>query len=249
MKKLIYSIIGLLMFAGCEDDYKTDITIPMSGIYLSSPAEGATMDLNDESKDSYEFTWDKASEQGSVLIFSTTKDLVKQVTVEAGTGKNCNISALVINQLLSKLDIKSGNERLIYWTVKDKNNQTAAASEVRTLQARRMKSILLAPEDMSTATLLADATQTKIKFEWDASGIGNDTECTVLLSLDPEMDNFVDCRPKEQEIYRSPTKKWNRQSKNCLSSVTGPILFIGMYVTMQISHLFRVSPTHYTQTT
>ena len=62
------------MFAGCEDDYKTDITIPMSGIYLSSPAEGATMDLNDESKDSYEFTWDKASEQGSVLIFSTTKD-------------------------------------------------------------------------------------------------------------------------------------------------------------------------------
>ena len=168
MKKLIYSIIGLLMFAGCEDNYKTNITIPMSGIYLSSPAEGATMDLNDESKDSYEFTWDKASEQGSVLIFSTTKDLVKQVTVEAGTGKNCNISTLVINQLLSKLDIKSGNERLIYWTVKDKNNQTAAASEVRTLQARRMKSILLAPEDMSTATLLADATQTKIKFEWDA---------------------------------------------------------------------------------
>ena len=76
------------MFAGCEDDYKTDITIPMSGIYLSSPAEGATMDLNDESKDSYEFTWDKASEQGSVLIFSTTKDLVTQVTIEAGTGKN-----------------------------------------------------------------------------------------------------------------------------------------------------------------
>lgn len=249
MKKLIYSIIGLLMFAGCEDNYKTNITIPMSGIYLSSPAEGATMDLNDESKDSYEFTWDKVSEQGSVLIFSTTKDLVKQVTVEAGTGKNCSISALVINQLLSKLDIKSGNERLIYWTVKDKNNQTAAASEVRTLQARRMKSILLAPEDMSTATLLADATQTKIKFEWDASGIGNDTECTVLLSLDPEMDNFVELPTKGTGNIRSPTKKWNRQSKNCLSSVTGPILFIGMYVTMQISHLFRVSPTHYTQTT
>ena len=30
MKKLIYSIIGLLMFAGCEDDYKTDITIPLT---------------------------------------------------------------------------------------------------------------------------------------------------------------------------------------------------------------------------
>ena len=74
MKKLIYSIIGLVMFASCEEDYKTDITIPMSGIYLNSPAEGVIMDLNDESKDSYEFTWDKASEHGSVLIFSTTKD-------------------------------------------------------------------------------------------------------------------------------------------------------------------------------
>ena len=91
--------------------------------------------------------------------------------------RDSNISALVINQLLSKLDIKSGNERLIYWTVKDKNNQTAAASEVRTLQARRMKSVLLAPEDMSTTTLLANATQTKMKFEWDASGTGNDTRC------------------------------------------------------------------------
>ena len=79
MKKLIYSIIGLLMFAGCEDDYKTDITIPMSGIYLSSPAEGATMDLNDESKDSYEFTWDKASEQGSVLIFTGTLLLTRVI--------------------------------------------------------------------------------------------------------------------------------------------------------------------------
>ena len=122
MKKLIYSIIGLLMFAGCEDDYKTDITIPMSGIYLSSPAEGATMDLNDESKDSYEFTWDKASEQGSVLIFSTTKDLVKQVTVEAGTETNYSIRPAIINLLFSHLGIKAGNEKTLYWTVKDQNN-------------------------------------------------------------------------------------------------------------------------------
>ena len=245
MKKLIYSIIGLVMFASCEEDYKTDITIPMSGIYLNSPAEGVIMDLNDESKDSYEFTWDKASEHGSVLIFSTTKDLVKQVTIETGTGTSCSISALTINQLLSKLDIKSGNERLIYWTVKDKNNQTAAASEVRTLQARRMKSVLLTPEDMATATLLADATQTKIKFEWDASVIDKDTECTVLLSLNPAMDNF---RQKEQEVFRLPMKKWNKQSKNYLSNVTGPIRSIGMSVTIQTSHSFLVLPIHCTQT-
>ena len=69
-----------------------------------------------------------------------------------------------------------------------------------------MKSILLAPEDMSTATLLADATQTKIKFEWDASGIGNDTECTVLLSLDPEMDNFVAADQRNRKYIDHPRR-------------------------------------------
>lgn len=192
MKKLIYSIIGILMFAGCEDDYKTDITIPMSSIYLSSPAEGATMDLNDESKDSYEFTWDKASEQGSVLIFSTTKDLVKQVTVEAGTGTNYSIRPAIINLLFSHLGIKAGNEKTLYWTVKDKNNLTAAASEVRTLRIKRMESSLTSPEDMASCQLLANATQTKIKFEWDTSIVGKDTECKLLFSLDPEMNNSVE---------------------------------------------------------
>lgn len=222
------------MLVSCEDKYNTDIIIPMSGVYLNSPIEGASMDLNDDSKDSYEFAWDKASEQGSVLIFSTTKDLVKQVTVEVGAGNNYTISALVLNQLLSKLDIESGNEKLIYWTVKDKDNQTAAASEVRSLQAKRMRTVLLVPKDMSTATLLADATQTKLKFEWNASGIGNDTECSVLLSLDPDMDKSVELPTKgvgnisitheemEQTIeklsikrYQTNTIYWNvRNNKN-----------------------------------
>lgn len=192
MKKLIYGIIGLLMFSGCEEDYKTDIILPMSDIYLSSPADGATMDLNDESKDTYEFTWDKASEQGSQLIFSTTKDLMKQVTVDAGTGKSYSIRSAIINLLFSRLGIKAGNEKVLYWTVKDLSNLSAAASEVRTIRIKRMESSLTNPEDMSSCTLLADAPQTRIRFEWDTSNVGRDTECALLFSLDPEMNNPIE---------------------------------------------------------
>ena len=44
MKKLIYSIIGLLMLDGCEDDYKNEITITMLSIYVRSSDEGATIE-------------------------------------------------------------------------------------------------------------------------------------------------------------------------------------------------------------
>lgn len=192
MKRIIYSLIGLLLLVGCEEEYKTDISIPMSNIYLNAPADGTVMDLNDETKDAYEFTWDQASENGSLLIFSTTRDLVKQVTVEAGTGTSYAMRPVMINLLFSKLGIKAGNEKVLYWTIKDKNNLTAAASEVRVLQSKRMTSSLITPEDMSTATLLTDAAQTKVKFEWDASVVGKETECTLLFSLDPEMNHTVE---------------------------------------------------------
>ena len=231
MKKLIYSIIGLFILASCEEEYKTDIQLPMTNIFLDAPADGSVMDLNDETKDSYEFTWDKASENGSLLIFSTAKDLVKQVTVDAGTGTSFSMKAVRFNLLFSQLGIKAGNEKLLYWTVKDKKNLTAAASEARAIHIKRMNSSLTTPEDMSTATLLANATQTKIKFEWQTEVVGKDTECTLLLSLDPEMKDAVELPTKgkasitttheELELtieklaikrYRTNTLYWNVKS-------------------------------------
>lgn len=191
MKTFIYSILGLLLLAACEDEYKTGIDIPMSGIRLNSPADGIVMDLNDRTKDTYEFTWDKASGNGSLLIFSTTRDLVKQVTTEAGTGTSCILRPVTMNLLFSQLGIKAGDEKLLYWTVKDKKNLTAAASEVRTLQAKRMSNGLSAPQDMSILTLLAQAPQTKVKFEWKNRTTEEDTEHTLLFSLDPEMNQPV----------------------------------------------------------
>ena len=46
MKHLLYSLLGILLLAGCKED-KYNVIIPMSDIYLSAPQDGAIIDLND----------------------------------------------------------------------------------------------------------------------------------------------------------------------------------------------------------
>ena len=52
MKHLLYSLLGILLLAGCKED-KYNVIIPMSDIYLSAPQDGATIDLNDLSIEKY----------------------------------------------------------------------------------------------------------------------------------------------------------------------------------------------------
>ena len=43
MKHLLYSLLGILLLAGCKED-KYNVIIPMSDIYLSAPQDGAIID-------------------------------------------------------------------------------------------------------------------------------------------------------------------------------------------------------------
>ena len=54
MKHLLYTLLGILLLAGCKED-KYNVIIPMSDIYLSAPQDGAKIDLNDLSIDEYSF--------------------------------------------------------------------------------------------------------------------------------------------------------------------------------------------------
>ena len=57
MKHLLYSLLGILLLAGCKED-KYNVIIPMSDIYLSAPQDGAIIDLNDLSIEKYSFSWE-----------------------------------------------------------------------------------------------------------------------------------------------------------------------------------------------
>ncbi len=58
MKHLLYSLVGILLLAGCKED-KYNVIVPMSDIYLSAPQDGTTIDLNDLSTDEYNITCEK----------------------------------------------------------------------------------------------------------------------------------------------------------------------------------------------
>ena len=78
MKHLLYTLLGILLLAGCKED-KYNVIIPMSDIYLSAPQDGTKIDLNDLSIDEYSFSWDKALEKGAKLILCATRDFKKPV--------------------------------------------------------------------------------------------------------------------------------------------------------------------------
>ena len=85
MKKFMIILPVLAAIAGCKTE-KYELVIPMSGINVTSPADGASVDLNDMDLDIVTFSWDQAQEAGATLIFSAAKNLKTSVTIDAGKG-------------------------------------------------------------------------------------------------------------------------------------------------------------------
>ena len=64
MKHLLYTLLGILLLAGCKED-KYNVIIPMSDIYRSAPKDGAKFELNVFTNDQYCFSGDKDLEKGA----------------------------------------------------------------------------------------------------------------------------------------------------------------------------------------
>ena len=85
------------------------------------------------------------------------------------------------------MGIKAGQEAVLYWTVKETGNITAAASEARTIRVKRMTSKLVQPEDLTKISLAENAPETAVQFEWDTQEWPESTSYSLCFSLDPEM--------------------------------------------------------------
>lgn len=190
MKHLLYSLLGILLLAGCKED-KYNVIIPMSDIYLSAPQDGAIIDLNDLSIEKYSFSWEKPLENGAKLLICTDRKFKEPVIIDAGKSTSVAISALTADQSFSQLGIKAGQEAVLYWTVKETGNITAAASEARTIRVKRMTSKLVQPEDLTKISLAENAPETAVQFEWDTQEWPESTSYSLCFSLDPEMKQTV----------------------------------------------------------
>ena len=178
------------MLAGCKED-KYNVIIPMSDIYLSAPQDGAIIDLNDLSIEKYSFSWEKPLENGAKLLICTDRKFKEPVIIDAGKSTSVAISALTADQSFSQLGIKAGQEAVLYWTVKETGNITAAASEARTIRVKRMTSKLVQPEDLTKISLAENAPETAVQFEWDTQEWPESTSYSLCFSLDPEMKQTV----------------------------------------------------------
>ena len=190
MKHLLYSLLGILLLAGCKED-KYNVIIPMSDIYLSAPQDGAIIDLNDLSIEKYSFSWEKPLENGAKLLICTDRKFKEPVIIDAGKSTSVAISALTADQSFSQLGIKAGQEAVLYWTVKETGNITAAASEARTIRVKRMTSKLVQPEDLTKISLAENTPETAVQFEWDTQEWPESTSYSLCFSLDPEMKQTV----------------------------------------------------------
>lgn len=189
MKKIIYLFLLISLISCKKDEY--NLIIPESGIYLTAPDNGSIIDLNDLSKEDYLFTWDNCISNGAKLIISTTKDLKLNVQIDAGTSNSFNLSSDEADKYFSQLNIKAGEEAMLYWTIKDSKNLTAAASDIRNIYIKRMVTKLLSPFDLTKIDLKYDKPDEVIQFEWDTTGLPESSKYTLCLSSNPNMKEMV----------------------------------------------------------
>ncbi len=190
MKHTIYILFGILLLASCKDD-KYNLIIPMSDIYLVAPQNDTKIDLNDLSVDEYSFSWDKSLDKGAKLILDVTKDFTSPVEIDGGKATSFSLSSLAADQYFSQLGVKSGQEAVLYWTVKEVGNTSAAASDVRTIRIKRMSTKLLQPEDLTQIVLAENNPDATVRFEWNTEGQSDTESYAICLSLDPEMKQTV----------------------------------------------------------
>lgn len=189
--KSMLTIAVLSLGTGCMEEKKITVDIPMSDIYLSAPASNTIIDLNDETKQTYEFSWKENEAAGNTIIFSSTSLLDPQVTFDAGKATSITLTPEDMDKCFSSLGIKSGSTATVYWTVKATERQTTAASDIKIVAATRMKTVLLLPEDQLTLSLDAERADAQLAFQWDRSSLPDGEEVSVVFSLGADLVNPV----------------------------------------------------------
>jgi len=187
---LFLATVLILVSCNKRDDYQ--VVVPYSNVLLDSPGEGGLWDLNNEEVQEYTFSW-KEYEEGKeyTLIFSKDELLKKVVTVKVGATDTYVMKMLDLNSYMALLGIGGGKAGTIYWTVKETQKMTAAASEIRTLTVNRVRTALKLPEDQAIVTLDSDHGNDKVTFGWDTNEEENGDTYELLLSLDQEGDQGI----------------------------------------------------------
>lgn len=191
MKTIIFFLSVLALSTACQKD-KYELDIPEAGVRLGLPAEGAILNLNDESVTSFTFSWDKVCEGGNSLIFSSSPYLLKDtVLVHVGTTKEYAVDVLDADVYFSALGVEGGKTGTIYWAVKPTNRLSVAATEIHSFTVQRIQTQLIAPADQTTTVLSVDTPNETMLFSWQIGGESSGTEYQLCFGMDSRMKGTV----------------------------------------------------------
>lgn len=191
IKITVFSLLVLALLAACQED-KYELSIPESGVRLTSPVEGVALNLNDKSVTSVTFAWDEVCENGNTLIFSSSPYLLKDtVQVPAGAVNEYSMDVQDMDVCASALGIGGGKSGVIYWGVKPSDKLSVAATEIRSFTVQRIQTSLIAPEDQAVKMLDVNTPDERIAFSWKVDGESSGTEYQLCFSMDSRMKGTV----------------------------------------------------------
>lgn len=191
VKTITFFLLVLLLSTACHKD-KYELNIPESGVSLTFPAEGAILNLNDNSTTSFTFSWDKICEGGNSLIFSSSPYLLKDtILIHAGEVDEYVMNVLDADIYFSSLGVGGGMSGTLYWTVKPTDKLSVASTEIHSFTVQRIRTQLITPQDQATLVLNADTPEEVVSFSWRIEEESKGTEYQLSFGMDSRMEGIV----------------------------------------------------------
>lgn len=192
MRKLIIVLFAASqLFTACQKQLDYKLQLPVYEITNLLPADNAVFDLNDIDVNEYVFSWKAENPVDQLLVISEDPMLANPISIEVGKSDSYRLSALELDVQFVKLNITSGREKTLYWSVKDKSDPSKASREINTFVGRRAVSKLKAPEDLTPVVVYRDQLAETISFEWNAEGMEPAETYTLCMSLSQDFSSGV----------------------------------------------------------
>lgn len=173
---------GLLLCGSCQRQLDYTLEVPVCEAAGLVPNNNEVLDLNDIERNEFVFSWTTEHPADLLLLVSEDPMLGDAVRIEVGQATSYAIPALDFDMLLVRLNITAGEEKQLYWGIKEKAHPEAASREIAGFIGRRAVSKLLAPTDLTRIALYREELAKTLHFEWNTDGMPATESYTLCIS-------------------------------------------------------------------
>jgi len=211
MKKMIkhLGIVAGLMLAilfGCDND-NDFYEVGRQQVFLTYPKNDTLWVLDYQKPDTiYRFAWESKRQYIYFdLVFGLDADFSgKTAVVPTGIKRENFYTTIVLDSILSSMDIQIGEKRDIYWTVNPLDPDAAWCDDVRKISITRCDMpanviLLSEPAALAEVELNKEEPEALVTFSWDCKTEVKDY--TLFLSFNEEFENPIELKCGAEKKY------------------------------------------------